>query len=309
MKNFKLFIQLTIVLVALMFASCNKENLADFIRVTDAEFVNKSFPDANGSEISFTGLTGNSYVLAGGVSNVSFSTDNTAEAVLIGIKGEKGYYVYNVNGNSGEIVIVFSQDIDMQDFVLLFAIMSESGNICDLQELPVQRVEAKVGKLQVSLSWDQLNDVDLHLVEPDGEEIYYGNGYSSNDGELDLDSNPGCSIDGINNENIVYGEEAAIETGEYIVRVDFYSNCNDISVPTNYSVAVTYNGELISPSYGSNPASGSFNPDEADYGGAGSGETVMKFYISNTKSGSQTMTMQHIEFPEHLRKPRPISSK
>ena len=49
-------------------------------------------------------------------------------------------------------------------------------------------------------------DVDLHLIEPNGGHIYYGNRRSSNGGFLDIDSNPDCSIDGVNNENIYYQE-------------------------------------------------------------------------------------------------------
>lgn len=49
------------------------------------------------------------------------------------------------------------------------------------------------GDVQVTLRWVGTNDLDLHVTDPAGETIYFGNRSSGSDGQLDVDSNAGCS--------------------------------------------------------------------------------------------------------------------
>ena len=87
--------------------------------------------------------------------------------------------------------------------------------------------------------------------------ICYYDVVSENGGRLDLDSNAGCAIDNINNENITYGDEAYVEPGRYEVYVDLYSNCNP-EVATNFVVTALYQGVAIATASGTNPFSGTF---------------------------------------------------
>ena len=53
------------------------------------------------------------------------------------------------------------------------------------------------GDVQITLQWDSEADLDLHVVEPDGTEIYYGahgpsDSPSSTGGQLDVDANALC---------------------------------------------------------------------------------------------------------------------
>jgi hypothetical protein len=187
--------------------------------------------------------------------------------------------------------------------------VDDFGLVSEVFELPVSIIEVGTGKLQVSLSWDQPNDVDLHLVEPDGEEIYYGTDYSSNGGVLDLDSNPGCSIDGVQNENITYSDESTVEAGTYIVRVDLYDGCN-VAAQTNYIVTARLNGELIAQQSLTNPYNGNFTAGSlGDNGGAGSGVQVMQFALSGaTMKSTGTATFKAIRFP-NARESASISDK
>lgn len=122
------------------------------------------------------------------------------------------------------------------------------------------------GDVQVSVSWDAPTDVDLHVIDPFGEEIYYGNSVSASGGQLDVDSNPACSIDGRQIENIRWGARAP--GGSYTVRVDYWAGCN--AAQTNYLVTVK-NG----PS--TQTFAGSFTGD-GDRGGSGSGRTITTFF-------------------------------
>ena len=149
-------------------------------------------------------------------------------------------------------------------------IVDAVGRASDFGRLNVATEEVAQGGLKVSLSWDTPTDVDLHLVEPapDHEEIYYGNKQSSSGGELDLDSNPDCRIDGVNNENITYPRGSSPPEGEYTVRVDYYSNCGGESAA--YTVTVDNCGVR-------SLFEGTFAPDDEDRGGAGSGREVARF--------------------------------
>jgi hypothetical protein len=77
------------------------------------------------------------------------------------------------------------------------------------------------GDFQVTLEWESSADLDLHVIEPDGTELYYSNtGPSASGGELDVDSNVGCVADG-SVENVFYSEPPA--SGEYTIEVHGYN--------------------------------------------------------------------------------------
>jgi hypothetical protein len=75
------------------------------------------------------------------------------------------------------------------------------------------------GALRFSLVWETSNDLDLHVMTPDGTEIFYGNS-SAAGGELDVDDcvGGGCTNpDGMHVENIFFAEEGASGTYTYWV--------------------------------------------------------------------------------------------
>jgi hypothetical protein len=90
-------------------------------------------------------------------------------------------------------------------------------------------------------------------------------------GSLDLDSNAGCGLDNVDIENVIYPDPdggVAPPSGQYIVRVDFYANCDQTqSVP--FQVEVRKNGQL-------SIYCGGFGSAD-DHGSAGSGLTVATF--------------------------------
>ena len=85
----------------------------------------------------------------------------------------------------------------------------------------LEREGGKSGSVQVSLAWDDYNDLDLHLFCPSGERIYFNNRNSECGGELDVDMN----VKPVSNnpvENVVWTSEPP--KGTYKVGVHFYKH-------------------------------------------------------------------------------------
>jgi len=51
------------------------------------------------------------------------------------------------------------------------------------------------GDVQVTLRWNTPVDLDLHVIDPLGEEIYFRYTFSPSGGTLDVDANAGCTND------------------------------------------------------------------------------------------------------------------
>ena len=85
------------------------------------------------------------------------------------------------------------------------------------------------GKLQVTLFWNKENDIDLWLIEPDGNKIYYAAPNSiAGDGFLDFDNTVAYGP-----ENIFFTDN--VPAGQYQVQVHYFSG----SPVTNWSVSVS----------------------------------------------------------------------
>ena len=178
-----------------------------------------------------------------------------------------GYYEVSLPAetNAATIVLQFQQSLPSSDFHLIFGVATSAGVVGSQASVPVAVTTVGTGDIQISLSWDSDADLDLHVVEPSGEEIYYGNPTSATGGELDLDSNALCTS-GPRNENIRWPAESA-PAGNYIVRVDHWSSCG-VS-PTNYVVRLIVGED-------SEVHRGSFS-GPGDAGGRGSGRTITTF--------------------------------
>ena len=331
---------IVILLAGFNFTSCDKDDDSgkgknalekNYFSIENASFVNKTLP--SGSADLITDFSINKSVITGGSSILSFTSSEALQTVYVGVEGVAGYYEYNLENNlkaatadyNYEIVLLLSQTISVENFAITISARAVSGSISSAVNLEnIEVIEVGTGKLQVSLTWDQLDDVDLHLFEPDGTEICYWNSISSDGidsekltfefmcamvtkytshnastlnyqnerdweilagyteslpysfyenyeteyqsfldskdlkiwGELDLDSNAGCSIDAINNENITF--EKNVKKGTYIVAVDLYEKCDSSKPGAKYSITVAYNGQFITIS---NKQIGKFSDD------------------------------------------------
>lgn len=85
----------------------------------------------------------------------------------------------------------------------------------------LRREGGKTGDVRVSLIWNTRNDLDLHVIPPSGEELYYAHKTSACRGELDVDMNVrGDSTKPVEN---IYWPAGGAPRGKYRVFVQNYA--------------------------------------------------------------------------------------
>jgi hypothetical protein len=87
----------------------------------------------------------------------------------------------------------------------------------------LEKAGAKTGDVQVSLAWNNTNDLDLHCVDPAGEEVFFNHRRSASGGEMDIDMNYREPYQEHPVENIYWGAGKA-PLGRYQVFVDYFAN-------------------------------------------------------------------------------------
>lgn len=222
-------------------------------------------PPAAGAGPTVT-VTGSGTVITGGSSQVTVAGSAQFTDVYVVVDGVDGYYQLTLPGpvTNQDLLLTLGQRIPVQAFNLSYG-LGASGTTGVYQTVPITVVQVGTGEVQVSVSWNVESDVDLHVVEPGGEEIYYGHTASATGGTLDLDSNAGCSIDGVKNENITW---ANAPSGTYTVRVDYWDSCGETQ--SDYVVTVQRKGHPAQTFTGSATGTG-------DQGGSGSGTEITTF--------------------------------
>ncbi len=261
---------------------------------------------ANASAPAPTVEVSNSTILTGAASglDIGWQSDLGGQfvGVIIGLDGHTGYYQVPIDSTrfaQGGLNAIFrvrayqEWENPPSSLPVKVALRDNQGHISEYADKQVTVTQVGTGDIQVSLSWDTATDVDLYVVDPYGCELYYGNTTDDGSGggwgdeasaecrgfggELDLDSNPGCSIDGIQNENIFWPPGAAPE-GIYTVRANFYSDC--CSCGANYTATISYCGKT-------EVYEGKFLPDTDTPGGSGEGRVVARF---DNRNCSRTVT-------------------
>ena len=109
----------------------------------------------------------------------------------------------------------------------------------------LEREGAQSSDVQVSLMWNNYNDLDLHVVCPSGERIHGGNKSSDCGGELDVDANVRAETrKPVEN---VFWEEGSAPAGKYQVYVHYYKKHNKrrSKDPTKFQLIVNAGNDLL----------------------------------------------------------------
>lgn len=142
------------------------------------------------------------------------------------------------------------------------------------------------GRLVVSLSWDNTADLDLHVVDPYGVEVFARNPSSyeppppgappeppntpHDGGILDFDSNGQCVRDGRRRENVVWADPPP--KGRYLVRVETSALCGEPAA--RWRVEAFVDGARVGAAQGTSLESDTLPPH-----GRGAGRLALAFDV------------------------------
>lgn len=211
-------------------------SISDVIsKVTDASgtvtavFHTGDRPDAGAGPTAT--VSGISVMINGGSAQQTVSGSANYTHVIVSIEGLTGYYELTLPAGVPSEGLLLTAKETAQPFTWSFAYaVGDAVTIGAYVNQSVQFITALTGDIQVSVSWSDTSDVDLHVFDPNGDQVYYGNHDVASGGHLDIDSNAACSDDGPptgfhkSNENIVWPTGTAIP-GIYKVVLHYYSAC------------------------------------------------------------------------------------
>lgn len=126
---------------------------------------------------------------------------------------------------------------------------SYKGSLTDSIKEKVKSAGGSVeGELRASLEWYNFDDLDLHVIEPGRNSIYYGHKVSEfTGGNLDVDMNAGGGRTRTPVENIIWPSQAKMKEGRYKVYVHQFSRRETIDI--GFTAQIECQGQLLTFSY------------------------------------------------------------
>ncbi|HCP44821.1 MAG TPA: hypothetical protein DIU15_02155 [Deltaproteobacteria bacterium] len=210
-------------------------------------------PEASSVGPSVEEIAGPSSFVNGGSLgwSVAYSSGRPLDAVLVSLAGYPGHYRVPLQNAADEVSLELRFPPDafawmsgarLAELDVEIALVDESGGVSPISSEPVEGTPVGSGDVGVAISWSGGADVDLHVTEPSGETIFYGNRESQSGGRLDLDSNPTCDVDGVNAEHIFWPSSDS-PGGAYEARVHLYDPCSEAAATGTLTVTTCGGGE------------------------------------------------------------------
>ena len=191
-------------------------------------------------------VVGNHFYVAGGSVFLDIEPEPgaTVDKLILSIEGESfGYYEIDVPtaGASHRLVgrVVFDLDPPPPGCLEVSAVDS-AGAVGQPTCHFVIGIPTDFSDVQVTVSWDTDADLDLHVADPTGHEVYFGSDEVESGGVL-YPSSDGCEFDNIRNERIAW-TAGTPPPGRYEVRLSHYLSCG--AEETNYVVSVYNHGTV-----------------------------------------------------------------
>jgi hypothetical protein len=234
---------------------------SDVVDVGDGDFTVGSLPvgvdagvGAPGSLPRIVSLTGPEAVTNGGsiILRVQLSVPVEAPKFVVGLEGDTGYHTVTGADPDGDgiydIAVQVAAEATQTSLAFSVALLDADGNAGPYQRLEIELVHSGTGDVKVTLSFDRLHDLDLHVIEPSGDEIYFDRTVTGSGGQLDLDAGSHCMASPANSENVFWPPGGA-PAGTYKVSVQNFQQCSP--GPIAYRVRIAYDNvvEVIEGSF------------------------------------------------------------
>jgi hypothetical protein len=245
--------------------------LGAWLRVSGAQYVPGAVsPTAFGPQVLALNVSRSAAARGDSALHVSGSLAPTANAVALWLEGDRGFWLLPAglpdvtipDALSFAVTVALARDAPLGPRQLQVAALSGQAvaGPVSAAALEVLAVPEPTGTLVVSLAWDTDADLDLHVVDGNGVEIWARNPNSwlpvagappdpnawKQGGLLDADSNARCVIDGRDQENVVW--QATPPSGHYLVRVDTFSLCGQAGA--RWTVEARLEGKLVASAAG-----------------------------------------------------------
>jgi len=223
-----------------------EDDESDVIIIADGSFSDGAPPPASAGDPAMPtilSVTGPTAVTNGGsaILHIQLSAPVTSPTFVVGLEGDTGYHTVTGADPDGDgtydITVQVAAEASMASLVLSVALVDAAGNAGAYSQVTISLVQSGTGDVKITLSFDRVHDLDLHVLEPNGEEIEYTNPDSATGGKLDLDSGANCETSAANSENIFWPPGGA-PAGQYVVSVYNYQQCSE--GPIAFTVRVAY---------------------------------------------------------------------
>lgn len=190
--------------------------------VTAAYHTGQAPVGSSGPTATVDGITS---VINGGSAAVAVQGASDFQRVYVSVLGAEGYYDLQLPSQASleDLVLGIAPELNAGRLTVRYT-LEGPGGVGAFAEQSVRVIRVGTGDVQISVAWTGASDVDLHVYDPAGDHVYFANKAVASGGQLDLDSNAACTIDGKNNENIVWPVNGA-PAGEYQVFLDYWSDC------------------------------------------------------------------------------------
>jgi hypothetical protein len=199
-----------------------------------------SVPSGMNASFDLTLTPSATAVTNGGTASVTLMAASPFTEVNVGGPGLEGFFLITLPSATTSVTIQVTVDQDYTSPQIEFAFSAGDGT--DYGAIATQSFAVVVvgtGDVQVSLTFDQQDDVDLHVVDPNGDTVFFAMRTVPSGGMLDLDANPVCSPPHGNAENITWPEGSA-PLGTYQVLIDLFASC--FPNPVNYTLTISVVG-------------------------------------------------------------------
>lgn len=132
----------------------------------------------------------------------------------------------------GELAVHIGEDEHLMEFT----------NSCDGSF--IYQGPGSTGDVAFRLRWDGPQDLDIYVMEPSGEVIYFAHTLSDTGGRLDVDSNAGCSGPDPNPTENVFWPVGQAPSGRYEYWAQLWSACGATETP-NFTFFVFEGSEVV----------------------------------------------------------------
>lgn len=286
-------------LFALALASCERIAADDgrdaLFQVEGAQFVRGDMPsDRGGPAVKQLALSPR---VQPGTTDRSCSgaIDREGTAVALAMANDRGYWI--VPAGAPELAapdlptfrakVSYAANVPLGERQIFARAVSEGKQFGPAKVTSVTIASAiPAGRLVVSLSWDNTADLDLHVVDALGVEVFARNPSSyeppppgsppeppntpHDGGILDFDSNGQCVRDGRRRENVVWADPPP--KGHYLVRVETSALCGEPAA--RWRVEAFLEGKSVGAAEGQSLESDTVPPH-----GRGAGRLALEFDV------------------------------